>query len=206
MWLKGLSGGPSGPYCSYLRPQANARFMLFHSSSFSLKVPSFIIIGLREAASSILQPIRLSCNLNTLWIPAAWEKERVSEQSQGQNTIKIMSRVIDPFFPPSICQKFPFSYNPQVNVQPDLKTVHDLLASARAATSPENAPNTVALFAAIPAGFLNPSSAYLKLSATWVALRKDLQFQNWQKLARRGRSRFYLRVYPAVGLYLDLVF
>ncbi|KAF8420116.1 putative anthranilate synthase component I [Tirmania nivea] len=52
----------------------------------------------------------------------------------------------------------------QINVQPDLSTIQEVLDAARSATTVDNAPNTVALFASIPAGFLNPSSAYLKLS------------------------------------------
>ncbi|RPB23030.1 putative anthranilate synthase component I [Terfezia boudieri ATCC MYA-4762] len=52
----------------------------------------------------------------------------------------------------------------QVNVQPDLNTIQEVLDAARSTTTVDNAPNTVALFASIPAGFLNPSSAYLKLS------------------------------------------
>ncbi|KAI5791630.1 putative anthranilate synthase component I [Peziza echinospora] len=54
---------------------------------------------------------------------------------------------------------------PQITVQPDLRTIQDVLATARSATAPDKAPNTVGLFASFPAGFLNPSSAYLKLSA-----------------------------------------
>lgn len=52
----------------------------------------------------------------------------------------------------------------QVNVQPDFAAVFGHLSKTRE-TGSASAPNIVPLFAQIPAEFLNPASAYLKLSA-----------------------------------------
>lgn len=63
-----------------------------------------------------------------------------------------------------VFQRHPRSHNVQVSVQPDLSTISDHLAQF----SPDDAeaPNVVPLIASMPAEFLNPSSAYLKLSAS----------------------------------------
>ena len=54
----------------------------------------------------------------------------------------------------------------QIRVQPDLATVAETLAAGRLPpSSPSDWPNMVPLVASFPAEFLNPSSAYLKLSA-----------------------------------------
>jgi hypothetical protein len=52
----------------------------------------------------------------------------------------------------------------QVNIQPDFATVYDFITKSKSQDGAQ-APNIVPLFAQIPAEFLNPSSAYLKLSA-----------------------------------------
>ncbi|KAL7269051.1 anthranilate synthase component 1 [Rhizina undulata] len=53
---------------------------------------------------------------------------------------------------------------PKINVQPEFATVFDNIHKAKTENA-STAPNIVPLFAQIPAEFLNPSSAYLKLSA-----------------------------------------
>lgn len=60
--------------------------------------------------------------------------------------------------------KHPHSPCPQVTVQPDFDTVTAFL-NQYAQDDPET-PNVIPLFASIPAEFLNPSSAYLKLTAS----------------------------------------
>jgi anthranilate synthase component 1 len=52
----------------------------------------------------------------------------------------------------------------QIKVQPELPTVAETIAKARAEDA-STAPNVVPLVASFPAEFMNPSSAYLKLSA-----------------------------------------
>ncbi|TGZ83144.1 anthranilate synthase component [Ascodesmis nigricans] len=52
----------------------------------------------------------------------------------------------------------------KTRVQPDFATVAETVAATRNA-DPDSAPNVIPLVASMPAEFMNPSSAYLKLSA-----------------------------------------
>ncbi|CCX12621.1 Similar to Anthranilate synthase component 1; acc. no. P00899 [Pyronema omphalodes CBS 100304] len=52
----------------------------------------------------------------------------------------------------------------KIKVQPDLPTVAETISAARA-QDVKTAPNVIALVASFPAEFLNPSSAYLKLTS-----------------------------------------
>ncbi|KAH8147501.1 uncharacterized protein LAJ45_08328 [Morchella importuna] len=77
---------------------------------------------------------------------------------------------------------------PKVNIQPDFATVYDFITKAKSQDGAQ-APNIVPLFAQIPAEFLNPSSAYLKLSAK-SKTKQSFLFESASSRETIGRYSF----------------
>ena len=89
----------------------------------------------------------------------------------------------------------------QVNIQPSLETVQDVLQQFEGA---DTAPNIVPLSACIPADLLTPSLAYLKVSAKSVLLAEI----NWKGPAKaptgpRPSTRSFSRALPSRRRFRD---